>query len=190
MCRTSASSCPYLTWASSAQLDAHLELQEPTRHARPTSERLPVAREDSIAAAIVQGNSESACKGRTTRVRSEEGRGRGRVSKATRAAPGRVGVYAASEQEGRKGDVAERVQRSQRWEGSNTAKEEGAGETKAEGQSTGRERARTEHGQGSGLGQAKSRRGRWRGSGVGRERGTTDGMRTRRGRRRRRQSRR
>ena len=45
----------------------------------------------------------------------------------------------------RKEGVAEQVQRSRRWEGSNTAKEEGAGKAEAEGQSRGRERARTEH---------------------------------------------
>ena len=46
--------------AGSAQLGARLERQEPTWHARPTSERPPAAREDNIAVAIVQGNSESA----------------------------------------------------------------------------------------------------------------------------------
>ena len=52
--------CPYLTWAGSAQLGARPEWQELSRHVQPTSERPPAAREDNIAVAIVQGNSESA----------------------------------------------------------------------------------------------------------------------------------
>ena len=165
--RAGTRSCPYMTWAGSAQLRERREWQEPTRHARPTSERPSAAREDGIAADIVQGNGESACRGSTTRAGGEEGGGRGRVSKrrGQRWAEWAWAQHASGKE--RKEGVAEQVQRSRRWEGSNTAKEEGAGKAEAEGQSRGRERARTEHRQGSEPGQARGGRGCWRGGAEG-----------------------
>ena len=178
--------CPYLTSAGSAQLRARLERQELSRHARPTSERPPAARENGIAAAIARRNRREALQ-RTHDQGAQRGRkGTWRGQHARRAALGREGVYAASEREGRKEGVAERVQRSRRWKGSKTAKEDGAGASDAEGQSTRREQARTEHKQGSGLGQVRGGHGRWKGSAGRRAWGRTDGVRTCRGRRRRR----